>query len=200
MFEPIADLMSRPDPDLQRRRHPRPRHQAAGEGRADLVRRCLGGGAGNRAKRRQPFPDAAPAAAHPSAFRAALRSTARRPTACCWRAANPDGPQPDSGAVGRQSRRQSGRGRDLFGHGGGGDGRHAAGRSLHRLLSQFFEDRQPVKWATAEHWAPEVIRRLCSIGWPRNVLINVNFPDVAAWQRRWHRGRPPGQAQASATS
>jgi 5'-nucleotidase len=45
-------------------------------------------------------------------------------------------------------------------------------------FSQFFEDRHPVKWATAEHWAPEVIRRLCSIGWARNVLMNVNFPDV----------------------
>jgi len=45
-------------------------------------------------------------------------------------------------------------------------------------FSQFFEDRHPVKWATAEHWAPEVIRRLCAAGWPRNVLINVNFPDV----------------------
>ncbi|HVI51738.1 MAG TPA: 5'/3'-nucleotidase SurE [Candidatus Sulfotelmatobacter sp.] len=45
-------------------------------------------------------------------------------------------------------------------------------------FSQVFEDRHPVKWATAEHWAPEVIRRLCSTGWPGNVLINVNFPDM----------------------
>jgi len=45
-------------------------------------------------------------------------------------------------------------------------------------FSQYFEDRHPVKWATAEHWAPEVIRRLVAVGWPKNVLMNVNFPDV----------------------
>jgi len=45
-------------------------------------------------------------------------------------------------------------------------------------FSQFFRGDHPVKWATAEHWAPEVIRRVCSVGWERNCLINVNFPDV----------------------
>jgi 5'-nucleotidase len=37
-----------------------------------------------------------------------------------------------------------------------------------------------VKWATAEHHAPKIIRKLLKAGWPKGVLINVNFPDVIA--------------------
>ncbi len=33
-------------------------------------------------------------------------------------------------------------------------------------------------WATAEHHAGPVIRRLTAIGWPRNTLVNVNFPNL----------------------
>ncbi|BAE51324.1 5'/3'-nucleotidase SurE [Paramagnetospirillum magneticum] len=47
-------------------------------------------------------------------------------------------------------------------------------------LSQTLEHPHPVKWGTVEHWAPDVIRRLLAKGWSRNVLINVNFPDVIA--------------------
>lgn len=47
-------------------------------------------------------------------------------------------------------------------------------------LSQNVTPPHPVKWGTAEHWAPIVIRRLLARGWSRNVLINVNFPDVVA--------------------
>jgi 5'-nucleotidase len=47
-------------------------------------------------------------------------------------------------------------------------------------LSQFITHPHPVKWGTAEHWAPDLIRRLLATGWSRNVLINVNFPDVIA--------------------
>ena len=43
-------------------------------------------------------------------------------------------------------------------------------------LSQMAEHGHPVKWATAEHFLPEVLKRLCGAGWPANVLINVNFP------------------------
>ncbi|RAU22636.1 5'/3'-nucleotidase SurE [Paramagnetospirillum kuznetsovii] len=45
-------------------------------------------------------------------------------------------------------------------------------------LSQYINHPHPVKWATAEHWAPDIIRRLMARGWSRNVLMNVNFPDV----------------------
>ncbi|OIQ90161.1 5'-nucleotidase SurE [mine drainage metagenome] len=45
-------------------------------------------------------------------------------------------------------------------------------------LSQCLEGDQPVKWATAEQWAGPVITRLCAAGWPRQVLMNVNFPNI----------------------
>jgi len=47
-------------------------------------------------------------------------------------------------------------------------------------FSQQIEGDKPIKWNTAQHWAGSVITKLTQIGWPRNVLINVNFPDVAA--------------------
>ncbi len=45
-------------------------------------------------------------------------------------------------------------------------------------LSQEFEDRGEVPWATAERFAPDLIRRLWTEGWPRNTLMNINFPPV----------------------
>lgn len=45
-------------------------------------------------------------------------------------------------------------------------------------FSQVMRFGHPVKWATAEHHAPKIIRRLLDLGWPAGVLINVNFPDV----------------------
>ena len=47
-------------------------------------------------------------------------------------------------------------------------------------FSQYYGPDHPVRWSTAEHWAPEIIRRLVAVGWDRNVLMNVNFPDVPA--------------------
>jgi len=46
-------------------------------------------------------------------------------------------------------------------------------------LSQHREGRQ-TPWKTAETHAPGLIRRLIDAGWPPDVFINVNFPDVAA--------------------
>jgi 5'-nucleotidase len=45
-------------------------------------------------------------------------------------------------------------------------------------LSQHVNGDGPVRWATAEHWASDIIRKVTAVGWPDNVLINVNFPDV----------------------
>jgi 5'-nucleotidase len=45
-------------------------------------------------------------------------------------------------------------------------------------FSQHYADRDAIRWATAATYAPEVIRRLTSLSWPRNTLMNVNFPDV----------------------
>lgn len=44
-------------------------------------------------------------------------------------------------------------------------------------LSQFFEDRKQVKWETALKHGADIIRKLCAQGWPKNTLMNVNFPD-----------------------
>jgi 5'-nucleotidase len=47
-------------------------------------------------------------------------------------------------------------------------------------MSQYVGDGAKPQWATAAAYAPEVIRRLTALTWPRQTLINVNFPDVAA--------------------
>ncbi len=45
-------------------------------------------------------------------------------------------------------------------------------------LSQVRIYGESVRWGAAEHHAPDVVRRLVGHGWPANVLMNVNFPDV----------------------
>ncbi len=46
-------------------------------------------------------------------------------------------------------------------------------------LSQVYNFRRGrVKWATAAHHAPGLLRRLLDLGWPHDVLININFPDL----------------------
>lgn len=44
-------------------------------------------------------------------------------------------------------------------------------------LSQEGKAGDVIRWSTAEHFAADLIRRLVSTGWGRNVLLNVNFPD-----------------------
>jgi len=41
-----------------------------------------------------------------------------------------------------------------------------------------FSGQSKVKWATAEHFAPDILKKLIAAGWPEEVLININFPDV----------------------
>ncbi|MEQ8745440.1 5'/3'-nucleotidase SurE [Pyruvatibacter sp.] len=43
-----------------------------------------------------------------------------------------------------------------------------------------FEGRAKVKWTTAEHHGAALVSKLVEMGWPADVLMNVNFPDVAA--------------------
>ena len=45
-------------------------------------------------------------------------------------------------------------------------------------LSLSFVNRKVLHWPTVEMHAPDLIRRLVAIGWPKDVLLNVNFPDV----------------------
>ncbi len=47
-------------------------------------------------------------------------------------------------------------------------------------LSQYYQDRQVVPWRTAEVWTVKVLEQLAKVSWPDGVLMNVNFPDVAA--------------------
>ena len=47
-------------------------------------------------------------------------------------------------------------------------------------LSQGYTSPHPVKWGTAEHHGPKLLRRLLKAGWPEGVFINVNFPDVVS--------------------
>lgn len=42
-------------------------------------------------------------------------------------------------------------------------------------LSQEMADR-PIDFATVRNWAPRLLRQLIAAEWPRNVLININFP------------------------
>lgn len=43
-------------------------------------------------------------------------------------------------------------------------------------LSQCIRPGQRTNWATAEKFAPEVIKLLLEADWPKDVLMNVNFP------------------------
>jgi 5'-nucleotidase len=45
-------------------------------------------------------------------------------------------------------------------------------------LSQQIVDDRKADWATAEEWAPKVIRRLAALPWPRDSFYNVNFPPL----------------------
>ena len=51
------------------------------------------------------------------------------------------------------------------------------GIALSQALSTFHDDEQAL-YATPEHHAPGLIRRLLEAGWPANVVLNLNFPDL----------------------
>ena len=53
-------------------------------------------------------------------------------------------------------------------------------------LSQSYRGRSgtPPPWETARHHAPDIIRRVLAEGIPRDVLINVNFPDCGPGEVR----------------
>lgn len=45
-------------------------------------------------------------------------------------------------------------------------------------LSQLVGAGTKAHWETAERHAPDLLRRLIAAPWPKNVLININFPDL----------------------
>ncbi len=60
-------------------------------------------------------------------------------------------------------------------------------------LSQVYGDGGRVRWNTAEQWGVKVVRALLKQGWPANVLINVNFPDIPAAKVRGIRASKQGE-------
>src|SRR5207253_267938 len=65
------------------------------------------------------------------------------------------------------------------------DGIHSEGldvcAEIALALSQSYKSRsgQPPHWDTAIKFGPDLIRRVLKAGIPRDVLVNVNFPDCA---------------------
>jgi 5'-nucleotidase len=45
-------------------------------------------------------------------------------------------------------------------------------------FSQAYTHPHPVKWGTATAHGAEVARHVLAMDWPRNIFVNVNFPDV----------------------
>lgn len=45
-------------------------------------------------------------------------------------------------------------------------------------LSQVFTDRTQLRWDTSARLAPSLIRELMERGWPEDVCLNINFPDL----------------------
>jgi 5'-nucleotidase len=64
-------------------------------------------------------------------------------------------------------------------------------------LSQLFEDGGDLHWDTAEQHAPDLIKKLAAVGWPRNTLININFPDCPADKVKGIRICPQGKRKVS---
>ncbi len=59
-------------------------------------------------------------------------------------------------------------------------------------LSQAYRDGSRLRWATAERWGAPLIEALLEQRWPERVLINVNFPDLAAEEVRGIRAARQG--------
>ena len=47
-------------------------------------------------------------------------------------------------------------------------------------MSQHYESGSPIDWSAAEAWGAEVVRKAVTVAWPKNVLLNVNFPSCKA--------------------
>ncbi|MDX2074583.1 MAG: 5'/3'-nucleotidase SurE [Alphaproteobacteria bacterium] len=47
-------------------------------------------------------------------------------------------------------------------------------------LSLLYEDPEKIQWQTAEKHAPGIIKTLLKKPWPKDTLINLNFPDCTA--------------------
>ena len=60
-------------------------------------------------------------------------------------------------------------------------------------LSQRYENGEHIRWKTGEKWGVKTVRALLKSGWPDNVLINVNFPDLSSAKVRGIRAGRQGE-------
>ena len=63
-------------------------------------------------------------------------------------------------------------------------------------LSLEVEADYPAKWATAEHFAPQVIAKLTCHPWPADVFMNVNIPNLVAGSVKGTRVVNQGRLEA----
>jgi len=64
-------------------------------------------------------------------------------------------------------------------------------------LSQLVEDGTEPYWETAQTHAPDLIKKLVAAGWPRNTLININFPHCPPDKVKGIRVCPQGKRKVS---
>lgn len=50
--------------------------------------------------------------------------------------------------------------------------------SIALSLARGFQGATSLPWETAEHHAPDLIKKLVELGWPHNVVLSINFPDT----------------------
>lgn len=51
--------------------------------------------------------------------------------------------------------------------------------SIAMSQAYFSETEGDMPWACSERHGPDLVKRLVEIGWPQDVLMNINFPDCA---------------------
>jgi 5'-nucleotidase len=62
----------------------------------------------------------------------------------------------------------------------------------------YFHDEVVAHWETAEHFGPGIVQPPAGIGWPKDVIMNVNFPALAP--ERSPRSKSPARASATRTA
>lgn len=60
-------------------------------------------------------------------------------------------------------------------------------------FSQVRQESGKISWGTAEHFGPDIVRRVMTLDWPGDLLLNVNFPaaslDAVSGIRACRQGR-----------
>jgi 5'-nucleotidase len=69
-------------------------------------------------------------------------------------------------------------GEDVFYSGTVAAAREAALLGIPSIAFSQVRKGDTLHWKTAEKFAPEIIRRLCTGSWTKSILMNVNFPPV----------------------